>query len=74
MLVALGQLGLFGAALTAVVIVLLPGDVDAPLWSLVVYTLVGPTYLAATTARGASARRDWKGRLVTTSRTSVWSP
>ena len=47
MLVALGQLGLFGAALTAVVIALLPADVDAPLWSLVVYTLVGPTYLAA---------------------------
>jgi hypothetical protein len=35
LLVALGQLGLFGAALTAVVIVLLPADVDAPLWSLV---------------------------------------
>jgi hypothetical protein len=32
------------------------------------------SYLAATTARGASARRDWKGRLLTTSRTSVWSP
>ena len=32
------------------------------------------TYLAATTARGASARRDWNGRLLTTSRTRVWSP